>query len=98
MANGLVRRGDGLAALGAAAIDDGAACGRGHTGAETVLFVGAAVVGLVTAFGHDELQDFYGRTLGPVKAEDFKARLWTGSSKKELLGHLIHSLKAARAD
>lgn len=93
-----MRRGDGLATLGAAAIDHGPAGGRGHTSAETMLFVGATVVGLVRAFGHEELLVFCGRTFSPAKAEDFKAGLWTGSSKKRHLGQLIHRVLALRAD
>jgi hypothetical protein len=58
-----VRGGDGLATLGAAAANDGAAIGRGHAGAETVLLIRAAVVGLVSTFGHEELLVF---SLGPT--------------------------------
>jgi hypothetical protein len=93
-----MRGGDGLATLGAAAVDHGPAGGRGHTGAKTVFFVSAAVVGLIRAFGHEELLVFNDRTLGPVKAEDFKASLWTGSSKKLHLEQLIHRAGALRAD
>ena len=93
-----MRSGDGLATLGAAAADHGAAGGGSHPGPETMLFVGTAVVGLVRAFGHEELLVFYGRTFSPAKAEDFKASLWTGSSKKRPLGQLIHRVPAPRPD
>jgi hypothetical protein len=63
-----------------------------------MLFVGAAVVGLVRTFGHEELLVFYGKTFSPAKAEDSKASLWTGSSKKRPFGQLIHRVPALRAD